>query len=249
MSLRARIWRVGHNRTRPLHIRDGGASPSLAAPSRRFLSVLCAAQPPTRARNAPGAPVDRVTGWLGGSPRRGSGFPLCQQAGVSPKPGGAKYFPRRWLRASSHQMTGVAPKPNDSSFPFADGSELSSPHITRGFPFATYLEVFPEPLAQGFLLRARLGVSPPPHALKFSLSRVARGSPLRVSPLPPAPVLSPRPEAPESAQYRVVRGFPRTGGAEFPPRRSAGLPLARRPGVVLCRVARGFPFAGYRPWW
>ena len=27
-----------------------------------------------------------------GSPRRGSGFPLCQQAGVSPEPGGAEYF-------------------------------------------------------------------------------------------------------------------------------------------------------------
>jgi hypothetical protein len=205
----------------------------------------------------PGGPVDRVTGWLEGSPRRGSGFPLCQQAGVSPKPGGAKYFPRQWLRAFSHQMTGVAPKPNGSSFPSPTAQSFLLRNITRGFPSATCLEVFPLPLAQGFLLRARLGVSPPPHALKFSLSRVARGFPLRVSPLPPAPRF-PRDQRPQSlpntgwsgvSPSPVARSFPLAGGAEFPPRRSAGLLLARRPGVVLCRVARGFPFAGYRPWW
>src|SRR6266571_5133682 len=81
-------------------------------------------------------------------------------------------------------MTGVAPMPNGSSFPFADGSELSSPHITRGFPSATCLEVFPSPVAQGFLLRAQLGVSPPP---------VARSFPLAVAPdfsLPEGPELS-----------------------------------------------------------
>jgi hypothetical protein len=40
--------RDGQNRTRPLHVWDGGALPGLMAPSRRFLSVLCATQPPPR---------------------------------------------------------------------------------------------------------------------------------------------------------------------------------------------------------
>src|SRR6266705_2802554 len=125
---------------------------------------------------------------------------------------------RPGLRAFSHQMTGVAPMPNGSSFPFADGSELSSPHITRGFPSATCLEVFPSPVAQGFLLRAQLGVSPPPHALKFSLSRVARVSPLRVFPFPPAP------------------GFPRD-------QRPQSLPNTGWSGVSPAPVARSFPLA------
>ncbi len=80
----------------------------------------------------------RSTGSPGGSgaPRAvAQAFLFANEPGF-PKLGGAKYFPRRWLRAFSHQMTGVAPKSNDSSFPFACGAGLSFPHTTRGFPSA-----------------------------------------------------------------------------------------------------------------
>jgi len=74
---------------------------------------------------------------------------------------------------------------------------------------------------------------------KFSLCRVARGFP----PLPGWLRVLPWPEASE---------LPITGGPRFPPRRVArsflfadgfGLLLARRLGVALYRVARGFPLA------
>jgi len=100
--------------------------------------------------------------WLGVSPCRGSGFPLCRQAGVSPKPGGAKYFLSRWRRAfsppnnrgfpqaewlqvfpspggaelSCRQTTGVSPSRIAPSFPFADGAEHSSHYAARGLPSA-----------------------------------------------------------------------------------------------------------------
>ena len=118
---------------------------------------------------------------------------------------------------------GVSPPPYNLKFSLSPGGpELSSPHMTRGFPSATNLEVFPAPLARG-----------PPCG----------------SPLPGGTGLSPGPEAPEFAQYRVARGFPAPVARSFLLAGGAGLLLARRPGVALCRVARGFPFAGYRPWW
>ena len=95
---------------------------------------------------------DRITGGSGSSPCRGSGFPLCQRAGVSPKPGGAKYFLSRWRRAFL-------------------------PPDNRGFPQAEWLQVFPSPVAQSFLLITQLGVSPPPYNLKLSLCRVVPGFP------------------------------------------------------------------------
>jgi len=90
--------------------------------------------------------------WLGSSPCRGSGFPLCRPAGVSPKPGGAKYFLSRWRRA------------------------FLLPY-NRGFPQAEWPQVFPSPVAQSILLITQLGVSPPPYKLKFALCRVVPGFP------------------------------------------------------------------------
>jgi hypothetical protein len=99
-----------------------------------------------------GRPDHRVA-W--GAPRAGgSGFPLCQQAGVSPKPGGAKYFPHRWLKAFF--------SPND-----------------RGFPQVKRIKFSLRRVAKSFLLITRLGVSPPPHNLKFSLSPTAQSFLLR----------------------------------------------------------------------
>jgi len=185
-----------------------------------------------------------------GAPRAGgSGFPLCQRAGVSPKPGGAKYFPHRWLRAFFHQMTGVSPGQKDQF------------SLRR--------------MAKSFLLITRLGVSPPPHNLKFSLRRWPRaffsahdsGFPLRHKPRSLPYAARPRSPLAGSPLARWHRAFPRDqrsqslpntgwpGVSPAPVARSflltcgAGLLLARKPGVVLCRVARGFPFAGYRPWW
>jgi len=205
-------------------------------------------------------PVLRSTRSPGGSglPGRGQGFPRCRQAGVSPKPGSAKCFLSQWLRAffspndrgfpqakrlkfslrrwlraffSSHDSEFPLRRAT-RSFPFADDPELPSPYMTRGFPSATYFEVFPVPLA--------------------------RGSPLRVSLLPGGTGLSPRPEAPESARYRVARGFPRTGGSEFPPCRwrrtspcpkarscplpgGSGFPLRRLPSLVVRKFLRLSP--------
>ena len=297
---------------------------------------LCAARPPTRARNAPSAPVDRITGWLGGSPRRrlrlsslptSPGFPPSRAAPSISSAGGSEL--------SFHQMTGVSPMSKGSSFPFAGGSELPSPYMTRGFPSGIYLEVFPfaggpgssspymtrgfpsaiylevfpfaggprssshhatrgfpsatqpevlpapvaqsflrhhaargfpsaaqpevfpAPVAQSFLLRTWLGVSPPPCTLKFPCAGGPR-FPLRVSPLPGGTGLSPRPEAPKFAQYRVARGFPRTGGSEFPPCRwrrtspgpkarscplpgGSGFPLRRLPSLVVRKFLRLSP--------
>ena len=135
--------------------------------------------------------------WLGSSPCRGSGFPLCQRAGVSPKPGGAKYFLSRWRRAFL-------------------------PPDNRGFPQAEWLQVFPSPVAQSFLLITQLGVSPLPYKLKLSLCRGGtRLSPRGQRPQASAQYrwrrASPGPEASEHAHYQVVWGFPRTGGTRLSP--------------------------------
>jgi len=172
----------------------------------------------------------RPAHWVArGSPRRGSGFPLCQRAGVAPKPDSAKYFLRRG-----------APKPKGSSFPFADRLRAFFSARDSGFPLRHSLKSFP---FAGWL----------------------RGPPLRASPSPGGTERFPRPEALESAQYRVARGFPRTGGLESAPRRwpgvspapvawsfllagGAGLLLAEAPSCPL-PGGSGFPFAGSRPWW
>ena len=70
-----------------------------------------------------------------GAPRAGgSGFPLCQQAGVSPKPGGAKYSLTGGSRLSFHQMTGVSPRSKGSSFPFAGWLRAFFSSRDSGFP-------------------------------------------------------------------------------------------------------------------
>jgi len=193
---------------------------------------------------------DQVTGWLGASPRRGSGFPLCQRARGFPQAGWRRVFPQ----------------------PVAQGFPLP---IDRGFPQAKRLKSSLRRVAQGFLLITQLGVSPPPHNLKFSLRLRRRaffsvrdsGFPLRHIPRSSPCATGPRfplagfplarwhrafPEA-EGPRVCPIPGWPRVSPApvawSFLLAGGAGLLLARKPGVVLCRVARGFPFAGYRPWW
>jgi hypothetical protein len=185
-----------------------------------------------------------------GSPRRGLRIPLCQRAGVSPKPGGAKCSLSQWLRAFF--------SPNDRGFPQAKRLKYSLRRVAQSFllitrlkgcPSAAQFEVFPSPTAQSFLLRTPLGVAPPPRTLKFSLRRWLEVPPCGFPSCRVAPDF-PRDQRPQSlpntgwpgvSPAPVARSFLLTGGA--------GLLLARKPGVVLCRVARGFPFAGYRPWW
>jgi len=207
-------------------------------------------------------PVLRSTGspgGSGGSPRRWLGLSSLPTSRGFPQAGWRQVFPHRWLKAFfspndrgfpqvkrikfslrrvaksfllNHATRGFPSAAQSEVFPFADGPELSSPHMTRGFPSATNLEVFPVPLA--------------------------RGSSLRVPLLPGGTGLSPGPEAPESAQYRVARGFPRTGGSEFPPclwRRTSpcpkarscplpggsGFPLRRLPSLVVKKFLRLSP--------
>jgi hypothetical protein len=134
--------------------------------------------------------------------------------------------------SSHHVARGFPSAARPEVFPAPGGSGVSSPHVARGFPSAMYLEVLPAP--------------------------VARGSPLRVSPLPGGTGLSPRPEAPKSAQHRVARGIPRTGGSEFPPCRwrrtspgpkarscplpgGSGFPLRRLPSLVVRKFLRLSP--------
>src|SRR5690349_369948 len=193
-----------------------------------------------------------------GSPRRGSGFPLCQQAGGFPPTGWRRVLPQPVAQSFLLPIDRGFPQAKGSSFPFAGGSELSSRYATRGFPSATQLEVFPSPTAQSFLLRTRLGVSPPPHTLKFSLRRWPEVPPCGFPSRRGGAGLSPRPEAPKSAQHRVARGFPRTGGSEFPPRRwrrtspcpkarscplpgGSGFPLRRLPSLVVRKFLRLSP--------
>ena len=167
-----------------------------------------------------------------------------------PQPGGAENFHRRWLRAFFSPNDRGFPQAkrlksslrrwlraffphHDSEFPlrhslkslpFADGPELSSPHITRGFPSATHFEVFPEPGGSGFPLA---GFPLTGRHQAFPETRGPRGCLI-----PGGPGVSPAP---------LAWSFLRASGA--------GRLLAARPEVALCRVARGFPFAGYRPWW
>jgi hypothetical protein len=202
---------------------------------------------------------DQFTGWLGASPRRGSGFPLCQRAGVSPKPGGADYFLSRWLRAFF--------SPIDRGFPQAKRLKSSLRRVAQSFLLIAQLGVSPPPhnlkfslrrRPRVFLLRTRLGVSPPPHTLKYSLRRWLKVSPCGFPSCRVAPDFPPRPEAPKSAQYRVARGFPRTGGSEFPPCRwrrtspcpkarscplpgGSGFPLRRLPSLVVRKFLRLSP--------
>ncbi len=170
----------------------------------------------------PGFPPSRVapsTSLAGGSE-----LSFRPMTGVSPEPKGSSFPFAGWLRAfPSACNSGFPLRRSLKRLPFAGGPELSSPHITRGFPSATRFEVLPEPGGPG--------------------------SPLRVSPgrLAPGRPRDQRPQSLPNTRWSgvspapVARSFPRTDGA--------GLLLARRPGVALCRVARGFPFAGYRPWW
>ena len=172
-------------------------------------------------------PVFRSTGSPGGS---GLPAPWLRPSSLPTSPGfpPSRVAPSISLAGGSelsfHQMTGVSPKPKGSSRP-----------LRR--------------VAQSFLLITRLGVSPPPHTLKFSLHRWPEVPPCGFPPCRVAPGFprdqrsqsSPNTGWPGVAPAPMARSFLLTGGAR--------LLLARKPGVVLCRVARGFPFAGYRPWW
>ena len=173
------------------------------------------------------------------------GFPLCNQPGAPPSQAAPSISFSRWRRAARCHTTGV-------------------------YPQAERPQVFPLPVAQSFLLITQLGVSPPPYKLKFAF---AGGT--RLSRRGQRPHVCPIPLALGFPETRGLRACPLPGGLGFPPHRwhqafpgargprvcltrggssflfagGAGLLLARRPGVILCRVARGFPFAGYRPWW
>jgi len=129
-----------------------------------------------------------------------------------PRTKGSKSSLRRMAQIIlRRRQLGVSPPPYALKSSLNRGSELSSPHLARGFPSATRFKVFPEPGGLGCALAG--------------------------FPLPGGTGLSQRPEAPKSAQYRVVRGFPRTGGSEFPPRRW------RR--VTSCRKGPKLPIAGW----
>ena len=77
---------------------------------------------------------DQITGWLGAPRAVAQAVLFATKPGVAPKPGGAKYYPRRWLRAFFHQLTGVAPKPKGSSFPFAGWLRAFFSLRNSGFP-------------------------------------------------------------------------------------------------------------------
>jgi hypothetical protein len=146
------------------------------------------------------------------------GFPQSQEAPSNSRAVAPGFF---------CQMTSRFPsKPGGASFP--------SPRWLRAF-FSPHGSGFPlRQLTQSFPFAGWLGGFPP--------CRVAPGSSLA-----------------SGLEITHCRG-----GSGFPPRRvaqsflfagDAGLLLARRPGFALCRVARGFPltvargfpFAGYRP--
>jgi hypothetical protein len=194
---------------------------------------LCTARPPTRARNAPSAPVDQITGWLGGSPRRrprlsslptSPGFPLSRAAPSISSAGGSEL--------SFHQMTGVSP------------SQRLKFSLRR--------------VAQSFLLRTWLGVSPPPYTLKFSLRRWPEVPPCGFPPCRVAPGF-PRDQRPQSlpstgwpgvSPAPVARSFLLAGGAGLllsPKARScplpggSGFPLRRLPSLVVRKFLRLSP--------
>jgi hypothetical protein len=178
-----------------------------------------------------------------GSPRRrlrlsslptSPGFPPSRAAPTISSAGGSEL--------SFHQMTGVSPKSKGSSFPFADGSELSSPYVTRGFPSAIYLEVFPfaggpgpssHHATRGFPSAAQPEVFPAPVAQGFLRHHVARGFPSAAQ-----PEVFPAPGGPELSSPHVARGFPSAMYLEvFPAPVARGSPC----GFPPCRVAPGFP--------
>jgi|SRR5215472_639227 len=169
---------------------------------------------------------DQITGWLGASPRRGlEDFPLCQRARGFPQAGWRRVFPQPVAQGFLLPIDRGFPQSQKAQvFPSPGGSEFSSHYATRGFPSAAYFEVFPAPMGPRFLLAG------------FPLAGLAPGF-----------LQGQRPQSPPNTGWSgvspapVARSFLLAGGA--------GLLLARKPEVVLCRVARGFPFAGYRPWW
>jgi hypothetical protein len=155
-----------------------------------------------------------------GSPRRGSGLPLCQQAGVSPKPGGAEYFLSRWLRAFF--------SPNDRGFPQAKGSKFSLCRMAQSFLPITQLGVSPPPRKSKFSPspwpRASFsahdsGFPPAPHTLKFSLCRWPEVHPCGLPSCQVAPGFSKtlRPQNPPNAGWLGVSPSPVTipGGEEI----------------------------------
>jgi hypothetical protein len=166
-------------------------------------------------------------GWPGNYPSpKALSFPKAKRLQV---------FPAPWLRAFfSPRDPGFPPRPSDSSFPFAEGgSELSFRRIARGFPSASLAQSLPFAGGAGLLLARRPG---------FALCRVAPGSSLA--------------RGLEITHCRVARGFPRAGrlrvssspvapGSSLP--EGPDLPFAGWLGVSPLPVARGFPFAGYRP--
>ena len=181
-------------------------------------------------------PLRRSTTFRGQQPHQCSGCPDHGLAWDSPRPGGPGIPLRR---------------------------------VTRGFPQAKQLQVIPAPWLRAFLSPHDPGVSPKARMVKFSLRRggselsshrIARGFPsanwLKVFPLPSGSGVSPFAGGAGLSLGQRPRNYPLPGGPRFPPRRVAqsflfadgtGLLLARRPGFAHCQVARGFPFAGYRP--
>jgi hypothetical protein len=198
---------------------------------------------------------DQITGWLGAPRAVTKDFLFANRPGFPPSRVAPNTSSASGSELSFTNRSGFPPNQKAQVFPSPGGSELSSRYATRGFPSATQLEVFPSPTAQSFLLRTRLGVSPPPHTLKFSLHRWPEVPPCGFPSCRGGTGLSPRPEAPKSAQHRVARGFPRTGGSEFPPCRwrrtspcpkarscplpgGSGFPLRRLPSLVVGKFLR-----------
>src|SRR6516164_9416455 len=64
-------------------------------------------------------------------------LPFANKPGFPPSPLAPGISLTGWLRAFFHQLTGVSPSQKAQDFPSPTGSELSSPHVTRGCPSAT----------------------------------------------------------------------------------------------------------------
>jgi hypothetical protein len=195
----------------------------LPVPGRPRLSSL-----PT----SPGFPWGRVTPSI--SCAVAPGVPLANDR-VAPKPKGSKSSLRRVAQSFlRRRQLGVSPPPYALKFSLNRGSELSSPHITRGFPSATRFEVFPEPggsgcTLAGFPLTGWHRAFPEPEGPKVCPIPGGPGFPphrwLRVSssPIAPGDFLPQGPKLP-FAGWLGVSPSPVTvpGGREF-------LRLSRRP--------------------